>query len=117
MQAAQCLRSTTSYMELKYHPFPFQINKDTHLYTLIIRPNATYEVKIDNEKVTTGALEDDWDFLPPRKIKDPYARKPRKWDDRLQIEDPEDKKPEVRGSLVGKLWEADLREKKAQSGH
>lgn len=44
--------------------------------------------------MTTGALEDDWDFLPPRKIKDPYARKPRKWDDRLQIEDPEDKKPE-----------------------
>lgn len=100
---SMCLRSTMSYTELKYQPFPFQINKDTHLYTLIIRPNATYEVKIDNEKVTTGALEDDWDFLPPRKIKDPYARKPRKWDERLQIEDPEDKKPEVRGSLVRKL--------------
>lgn len=101
---SMCLRSTVSYTGLKYHPLPFQINKDTHLYTLIIRPNATYEVKIDNEKVATGALEDDWDFLPPRKIKDPYARKPRKWDERLQIEDPEDKKPEVRGrSLVGKL--------------
>lgn len=72
------------------------------MYTLILRPNATYEVKIDNEKVTGGELEADWDFLPPKKIKDPYARKPRKWDERLQIEDPEDKKPEVRGSLVGK---------------
>uniref|UniRef100_G3THW4 Calreticulin n=1 Tax=Loxodonta africana TaxID=9785 RepID=G3THW4_LOXAF len=70
------------------------INKDTHLYTLIIRPNATYEVKIDNKQVAAGGLEDDWDFLPPRKIKDPYAQKPRKWDERLQIEDPEDKKPE-----------------------
>uniref|UniRef100_A0A8C8YM78 Calreticulin n=1 Tax=Prolemur simus TaxID=1328070 RepID=A0A8C8YM78_PROSS len=67
---------------------------NTHLYTLIIRPNATYEVKIDNQKVVAGGLEEDWDFLPPRKIKDPYARKPRKWDERLQIEDPEDKKPE-----------------------
>lgn len=72
------------------------------MYTLILRPNATYEVKIDNEKVTGGELEADWDFLPPKKIKDPYARKPRKWDERLQIEDPEDKKPEVRGSLAGK---------------
>jgi hypothetical protein len=52
--------------------------------------------------VAFGELEDDWDFLPPRKIKDPYARKPRKWDERLQIEDPDDKKPEVRGCLVGK---------------
>ncbi|XP_037672668.1 calreticulin-like isoform X2 [Choloepus didactylus] len=82
----------------KYHEnnktIKCRTNKDTHLYTLIIRPNATYEVKIDNHQVATGDLEDDWDFLPPRKIKDPYARKPRKWDEHLQIEDPEDKKPE-----------------------
>ncbi|XP_062961822.1 calreticulin-like [Cynocephalus volans] len=81
----------------KYHEnkktIKCKINKDTHLYTLIIRPNATYEVKIDNQQVATGNLEDDWDFLPPKKIKDPYAWKPRKWDERLQIEDPEDKKP------------------------
>ncbi|XP_023580018.1 calreticulin isoform X2 [Octodon degus] len=81
----------------KYHTnnktIKCRINKDTHLYTLIIHPNATYAVKIDNEQVTSGELEGDWDFLPPRKIKDPYARKPRKWDERLQIEDPEDKKP------------------------
>ncbi|XP_076790587.1 calreticulin-like isoform X2 [Arvicanthis niloticus] len=86
------------YHQGKYHEnnktLKCRINKDTHLYTLILRPNATYEVKIDNEKVTSGGLEDDWDFLPPKKIKDPYARKPRKWDERLQIEDPEDKKPE-----------------------
>ncbi|XP_074120742.1 calreticulin-like [Sminthopsis crassicaudata] len=71
-----------------------RINKDTHLYTLILRPDSTYGVKIDNELVIVGALEDDWDFLPPKKIKDPYARKPRKWDERPQIEDPDDKKPE-----------------------
>ncbi|EDL90375.1 rCG50286, isoform CRA_b [Rattus norvegicus] len=86
------------YHRGKYHEnnktLKCRINKDTHLYTLILRPNATYEVKIDNEKVTGGELEADWDFLPPKKIKDPYARKPRKWDERLQIEDPEDKKPE-----------------------
>ncbi|MXQ98631.1 hypothetical protein E5288_WYG021739 [Bos mutus] len=57
----------------KYHEnktIKCRINKDTHLYTLIIHPSATYEVKIDNKQ------------------------KPRKWDEQLQIEDGEDKKPE-----------------------
>jgi calreticulin len=67
----------------------------THLYTLIIRPDNTYEVKIDNEKVESGELEADWDFLPAKQIKDPDAKKPEDWDDRAKIDDPEDKKPEV----------------------
>jgi calreticulin len=66
----------------------------THLYTLIIRPDNTYEVKIDNEKVESGELEADWDFLPAKQIKDPDAKKPEDWDDRAKIDDPEDKKPE-----------------------
>ena len=41
----------------------------THLYTLIVRPDNSYEVKIDNEKVEGGELEADWDFLPAKKIK------------------------------------------------
>uniref|UniRef100_A0A1A8QMJ5 Calreticulin n=1 Tax=Nothobranchius pienaari TaxID=704102 RepID=A0A1A8QMJ5_9TELE len=78
------------------------INKDirckddeySHLYTLIVNPDNTYEVKIDNKKVESGNLEDDWDFLPPKKIKDPEAKKPEDWDDREKIPDPDDKKPE-----------------------
>lgn len=78
------------------------INKDirckddvfTHLYTLILHPDNTYEVLIDNEKVESGDLESDWEFLPPKKIKDPTAKKPEDWDDRPTIDDPEDKKPE-----------------------
>lgn len=78
------------------------INKDirckddiyTHIYTLVVKPDNTYEVLIDNEKVETGNLEDDWDFLPPKKIKDPNAKKPEDWDDKPTIPDPEDKKPE-----------------------
>lgn len=41
----------------------------THLYTLIVNPDNSYVVKIDNEKVESGQLEEDWDFLPPKKIK------------------------------------------------
>lgn len=66
----------------------------THLYTLIVKPDNTYIVKIDNEKVESGELEKDWDFLPPKKIKDPSAKKPEDWDDNLKIDDPDDKKPD-----------------------
>lgn len=41
----------------------------THLYTLIVNSDNSYVVKIDNEKVESGQLEEDWDFLPPKKIK------------------------------------------------
>ncbi len=67
----------------------------THLYTLILNPDQTYEVRIDNEKVESGSLEDDWDMLPTKKIKDPEAKKPSDWDDRAKIDDPSDTKPEV----------------------
>lgn len=65
------------------------------MYTLILNPDQTYEVKIDNEKVESGSLEDDWDFLPPKTIKDPEASKPEDWDDRAKIDDADDTKPEV----------------------
>nr|AJO70188.1 calreticulin [Cherax cainii] len=66
----------------------------SHLYTLIVNPDNTYEVLIDNEKAQSGELEEDWDMLPPKKIKDPEAKKPDDWDDRPTIPDPEDTKPE-----------------------
>ncbi|XP_064625094.1 calreticulin-like [Lineus longissimus] len=66
----------------------------THLYTLILRSDNTYEVKIDNAKVESGELEADWEFLPAKTIKDPNAKKPADWDDRETIPDPEDKKPD-----------------------
>lgn len=75
-----------------------QDDEFTHLYTLIVRPDNTYEVKIDNSNVQSGSLEDDWDFLPPKNIPDPDAKKPEDWDDKPKIDDPEDEKPEV-GSL------------------
>ncbi|KAK5645271.1 hypothetical protein RI129_006571 [Pyrocoelia pectoralis] len=87
---------------LNYKEKNVLINKDirckddvyTHVYTLIIKPDNTYEVQIDGEKVESGELEADWDLLAPRKIKDPEAKKPEDWDDRATISDPDDKKPE-----------------------
>ncbi|XP_074578025.1 calreticulin-like [Curcuma longa] len=66
----------------------------THVYTLVVRPDATYSIFIDNKEKQTGSLYTDWDILPPKQIKDPNAKKPEDWDDKEYIPDPEDKKPE-----------------------
>lgn len=66
----------------------------SHQYTLILKPDNTYEVKIDNEKVESGSLEEDWDFLAPKTIPDPAASKPEDWEDNEKIDDPSDEKPE-----------------------
>jgi len=66
----------------------------THLYTLILRPDNTYVVKIDGSEVQKGSLKEDWDFLAPKEINDPAAKKPSDWVDEKQIADPMDKKPE-----------------------
>jgi calreticulin len=66
----------------------------THLYTLIVKPDQTYEVHIDQEKVAFGALVEDWDILPAKTIKDPKATKPESWDDEAEFDDKDDKKPD-----------------------
>jgi len=66
----------------------------THLYTLIVKPDNTYKVLIDEVEVAAGNLKDDWDMLAPKQIKDPNAEKPSDWDDRKLIPDTTDKKPE-----------------------
>eukprot|EP00730_Choanoeca_flexa_P003983 TRINITY_DN11556_c0_g2_i1.p1 TRINITY_DN11556_c0_g2~~TRINITY_DN11556_c0_g2_i1.p1 ORF type:complete len:387 (+),score=156.35 TRINITY_DN11556_c0_g2_i1:49-1209(+) len=66
----------------------------SHLYTLIVRPDNTYEVRIDGDKVESGNIEDDFDMLPPKEINDPSVSKPEDWVDEKQIPDPEDTKPE-----------------------
>lgn len=66
----------------------------SHVYTLRLLPNNTYEVLVDLKSVENGTLYDDFDMLPPKNIKDPKAVKPEDWDEREKIPDPEDKKPE-----------------------
>lgn len=65
----------------------------SHLYTLIVNPDNTYEVRIDNVKVEEGSLYDDYNFLLPKKIPDPSQSKPADWVDEATIADPDDTKP------------------------
>jgi len=71
-----------------------ETDEKTHIYTLIVNPDNTYEVQIDLKKVQSGSLYDDWDMLEPKIIKDPKAFKPEDWDEREEIDDPNDKKPD-----------------------
>jgi len=66
----------------------------THLYTLTIHPDNTYQVDIDGKEAQKGSLKEDFDILKPKTIKDPSASKPADWVDEKTIVDPEDKKPE-----------------------
>jgi len=66
----------------------------THLYTLVLKADNTYQVQIDGKEVASGSLKEDWEMLPPKEIKDPKASKPSDWVDAKMMADPTDVKPE-----------------------
>ncbi|KAK4475776.1 hypothetical protein MN116_001034 [Schistosoma mekongi] len=72
---------------------PCKDDQKTHLYTLIVRPDNSYEVLVDDEKVESGSLKDDWDMLAPKKVVDPNDKNPDDWEDNEYIDDPSDEKP------------------------
>lgn len=69
-------------------------DKLTHVYTVVVHADNTYEFYLDQEKKESGKLEEDWKFLKPQEIDDPSDKKPSDWVDDAQMDDPEDKKPE-----------------------
>merc|ERR1712232_203740 len=73
---------------------PCETDTFSHVYTLIIKPDQSYQVLIDNVEKRSGNLVDDWDFLGPKEIKDPNQSKPEDWVDEATIPDPEAVKPE-----------------------
>ncbi|CUT99435.1 calreticulin [Echinococcus multilocularis] len=73
---------------------PLTLNNISHLFTLIVHSNNTFEVKVDEESRRNGSLVDDFDILKPRTIDDPDVKKPEDWVEEVMIPDPEDKKPD-----------------------
>merc|ERR1719163_1163738 len=79
----------------------------SHLYTLIVNSDNTYEVQIDQNKVDSGKLEDGWDFLEPKQIRDPDEKKPEGHDDiPAKIADPKATKPDDWDDESDGTWEA-----------
>merc|ERR1739844_566585 len=65
-----------------------------HLYRMILKPDNTVRVEIDEEKIYEGSIKEDWEVLAPKEIPDPDDKKPDDWSDESMIDDPEDKKPD-----------------------
>merc|ERR1712046_234324 len=66
----------------------------SHLYRMVLKPDNTVRVEIDEEKIYEGSMKDDWELLKPKEIPDPEDKKPGDWSDESMIDDPEDKKPD-----------------------
>merc|ERR1711988_1221981 len=64
------------------------------VYRVIVKPDNTVKVEIDQEKVYEGSLKEDWELLAPKEISDPDDKKPSDWVDSSMMDDPDDKKPE-----------------------
>merc|ERR1712014_173120 len=53
----------------------------SHLYRMILKPDNTVRVEIDEEKIYEGSIKEDWEVLAPKEIADPEDKKPDDWDD------------------------------------
>jgi len=88
---------------------PCETDELTHLYTLVLRPDNTFEVFVDNKSVRTGKIEEAFDMLPTKEIKDPNQSKPADWADEPEIVDPASTKPEGYDDIPPELPDPDAK--------
>ncbi|KAL2799500.1 Calreticulin family-domain-containing protein [Aspergillus keveii] len=71
-------------------------SKLTSLYTLIVRPDQSFQILIDGAAVKNGTLFEDFNppVNPEKEIDDPKDKKPDTWVDEAKIPDPEATKPD-----------------------
>lgn len=78
----------TKNIEYKQNPIG-----SSHLYRLVLKPDNSVRVEIDDQVVFEGSLKEDWEILPPKMITDVADRKPFDWVDDPKMDDPKAKKP------------------------
>ncbi|KAF9906683.1 hypothetical protein BX616_000657 [Lobosporangium transversale] len=73
-----------------------KVGRITSLYTLVVRPDQTFEIKINNQVMSSGSLLEDFKppVNPPKIIDDPKDSKPTDWVDEAKIPDPNARKPD-----------------------
>jgi len=92
----------TGKYEEKHMEQPANLNKEiftdkqAHLYTLVVNPDNSFAVYVDQQEVQSGNLLTDMTppVNPPKQIEDPDDVKPENWDERETIPDPEATKPD-----------------------
>lgn len=72
------------------------INVINLTWSLVMNPDDTFEVLIDQIVINKGSLLEDVapPINPPKEIEDPSDKKPDDWDERAKIPDPSAVKPE-----------------------
>merc|ERR1712117_194241 len=88
----------------------------SHLYRMILKPDNTVRVEIDEEKIYEGSIEEDWEVLAPKEISDPDDKKPDDWSDESMIDDPTEKKPDDWDDEEDGEWEAPMKDNPAYKG-
>merc|ERR1712003_209340 len=88
----------------------------SHLYRLIVKPDNTVRVEIDEEKIYEGSLKDDWELLKPKEISDPENKKPADWVEEKHMVDAEAKKPDDWDDEEDGEWEAPMKDNPAYKG-
>ncbi|RZC35002.1 Calreticulin domain containing protein, partial [Asbolus verrucosus] len=71
-------------------------DKLPHLFTLVLKPDNTFEISVDKKVINSGSLLEDFtpSVNPPKEIDDPNDQKPEDWDEREKIPDPDAVKPD-----------------------
>jgi len=88
----------TGVIEEKHLKNPPSIKTDklSHLYTLVVKKDNSFEIFIDQDSVRKGSLLKDFDppVNPPETIDDPTDHKPDDWVDEKEIRDVDATKPD-----------------------
>merc|ERR1711897_1425 len=66
----------------------------SHVYRMVLKPDNTVRVDIDEEKIYEGSIKEDWEVLKPKTIADPDDKKPSDWFEEAMMDDPSEKKPD-----------------------
>merc|ERR1712187_627191 len=82
----------------------------SHLYRLVLKPDNTVRVDIDEENIYEGSIKEDWEVLKPKEISDPDDKKPDDWVDDSMIDDSEAKKPDDWDDEEDGEWEAPMQD-------
>merc|ERR1712166_1508582 len=88
----------------------------SHLYRLVVKPDNTVRVEIDQEQVYEGSLKDDWEMLAAKEISDPEDKKPNDWVEEKRIVDADAKKPDDWDDEEDGEWEAPMKDNAAYKG-
>merc|ERR1712050_538671 len=88
----------------------------SHLYRMVLKPDNTVRVEIDEDKIYEGSIKEDWEVLKPKEIPDPEDKKPSDWVEEKRIVDSDAKKPDDWDDEEDGDWEAPMKDNPEYKG-